>query len=66
MHILINGEPREVVEGATLSQLLDVLELGERRCAIEVNEILIPRSEHADHTLSADDRVEIVQAIGGG
>jgi len=66
MHILVNGEPREVVDGATLSQLLATLELGNRRCAIEVNETLIPRSEHAEHALSANDRVEIVQAIGGG
>jgi len=27
---------------------------------------LIPRSEHATHPLKSSDRVEIVQAIGGG
>jgi len=66
MHILLNGEPREVADGATLAQLLETLDLENRRFAVEINEDLIPRSEHAAHALQADDRIEIVQAIGGG
>lgn len=66
MHILLNGEPREVADGATLAQLLGTLDLENRRYAVEINETLIPRSEHASHALRVDDRVEIVQAIGGG
>jgi len=31
-----------------------------------VNDELVPRSEHADCQLNEGDRVEIVQAIGGG
>jgi sulfur carrier protein len=66
MQILLNGESREVAGDATLAQLLDTLDLGDKRFAVEVNEELIPRSEHAAHALAAGDRVEIVQAIGGG
>ena len=66
MHILLNGESREVPENTTLTELLGTLELGPQRFAVEVNEQLIPRSEHPKHPLAADDRVEIVQAIGGG
>jgi sulfur carrier protein len=66
MQIQVNGEPREIGEGTTLTQLLDTLDLRGRRCAIEVNQALVPRSEQADRVLRADDRVEIVQAIGGG
>ena len=66
MHILLNGEPREVAEDITLADLLATLELQNRRFAVEINEELIPRSEHAGHALRADDRVEVVQAIGGG
>ncbi len=51
---------------ATLAQLLATLDLHNRRYAVEINEELIPRSEHGGHALQADDRVEIVQAIGGG
>ncbi|MGD8956915.1 MAG: sulfur carrier protein ThiS [Chromatiaceae bacterium] len=66
MHILLNGKPREVAADSTLADLLATLELQNRRFAVEVNEELIPRSEHAGHALRADDRVEVVQAIGGG
>jgi sulfur carrier protein len=66
MHILLNGAPREVAEDSTLADLLTTLELKNRRFAVEINEELIPRSEHAERTLCAGDRVEVVQAIGGG
>jgi sulfur carrier protein len=66
MHILLNGEPHELPENTTLSGLLATLDLQNKRFAAEVNEELIPRSRHASHGLHANDRVEIVQAIGGG
>lgn len=66
MQIVLNGEPRSVAEDATLASLISLLDLPSRRYAVEVNEELIPRSEHDSHRLSADDRVEVVQAIGGG
>jgi sulfur carrier protein len=39
---------------------------GERRVAVEVNREIVPRSRHVQHELHDGDRVEIVQAIGGG
>jgi thiamine biosynthesis protein ThiS len=66
MHILLNGKRHEMPQDTTLSELLATLDLQNRRFAVEVNEALVPRSEHAVHALQADDRVEIVQAIGGG
>lgn len=66
MQIVLNGDHRELPDSSTLADLLAQLELGDRRFAVEINDQLIPRSEHATHALQADDRVEIVQAIGGG
>ena len=66
MQITVNGEPREVQEGLLLSDLVAGLSLEGSRYAVEVNEELVPRSEHAGHRLQPGDRVEIVQAIGGG
>ena len=66
MHIRLNGEEREIEQDATLAQLVEQLDLAGKRFAIEVNDELVPRSEHAGHALQAGDRVEIVQAIGGG
>ena len=66
MQILINGESREVADDTTLAALIDTLDLPTARFAVEVNEELIPRSEHGSHALRANDRIEVVQAIGGG
>ncbi len=66
MEILLNGERREVADDATISMLLVLLDMQARRVAVEVNEEIVPRSEHTTHRLQPGDRVEVVQAIGGG
>lgn len=66
MHIQLNGQPHPLAAVTTLAQLVEQLELSGKRIAIEVNDELVPRSEHAAHRLDDGDRVEIVQAIGGG
>ncbi|MFO7786794.1 MAG: sulfur carrier protein ThiS [Halospina sp.] len=66
MKIVLNGENTEVGEDASIQALVDQLELTGRRIAVEVNEEIVPRSEHASHQLSPGDQVEVVHAIGGG
>jgi len=66
MEIIVNGEPRQLADGATVADLINELELAGRRLAVEVNLDIVPRSTHADHALKPGDRVEIVHAIGGG
>lgn len=64
--MIVNGETRPIEPGSSISALLEQLGLADRRVAVEVNGEIIPRSEHPRHQLAADDRVEVVQAIGGG
>ena len=66
MRIQLNGDEHELESGTTLAGLTDSLELTGKRIAVEVNEELVPRSEHPAFVLNQGDRVEIVQAIGGG
>jgi sulfur carrier protein len=66
MQILLNGEALEVPENCTAAQLVEILELGDKRIAMEVNLEIVPRSIYTDVTLHPGDRVEIVHAIGGG
>ena len=66
MQITVNGEIRDAAEGLTVAALLGELELAGKRLAVEVNEDVIPRSQHPGHALREGDRVEIVHAIGGG
>ena len=37
-----------------------------RRIAVAVNRDVVPRSRLASHALAAGDRVEILEAVGGG
>ena len=65
MQIVLNGQPRMIEPGTTLSALVASLDLGGRRMAVEINEEVIPRSEYAGLVLGEGDRVEIVHAVGG-
>lgn len=66
MQIELNGQPREIPDDTDVAGLLALLEIGERRVAVEVNREIVPRGAHAGHRLQPGDRVEVVQAIGGG
>ena len=66
MKIVLNGQEREIDETTSLAQLLESAGYANRRVAVEVNRDIVPRSRHAEHTLAAGDRIEIVHAIGGG
>jgi len=64
--ILLNGEPRELRVGINLIDLLETAGFGGRKVAVEINREIVPKSCHADRILADGDRVEIVQAMGGG
>ncbi len=66
MQIKLNGEQFHLPEITTIASLVEQLQLGESRYAVEVNREIIPRGEHSTYELNPDDHVEIVQAIGGG
>ena len=66
MHIVVNGESREVDDELTAWQLIELLDLTQGRLAMEVNRQIVPRSTFDTHRLQAGDEVEIVRAIGGG
>lgn len=64
MQLNLNGKPH-TFEGRTIRELLDALGL-HGRLAVEVNQDIVPKSEHGQFELSDGDVVEIVHAIGGG
>ncbi|NOY41821.1 MAG: sulfur carrier protein ThiS [Planctomycetes bacterium] len=66
MLVQVNGEDRELVEGATIAQLLEQLELDPRTLAVERNLQLVPRAKHAEAILAEGDRLEVVTLVGGG
>jgi sulfur carrier protein len=66
MQVFVNGAAHDVPRGTTMSELLTELGLAGRRLAVEVNLSIVPHSAHASHILEEGDRIEVVQAIGGG
>ena len=66
MEITLNGESKEIPPGTTAARLIELLDLTDRRLAIEVNEKIVPRSTYDGYTFRSGDKVEIVHAIGGG
>ncbi|ALG69381.1 sulfur carrier protein ThiS [Beggiatoa leptomitoformis] len=66
MQIVVNGEIKTVNETLTVQELIEQLALTGRRLAIEVNQAIVPRSQFGLYRLQAQDKIEIVHAIGGG
>lgn len=66
MQIIVNGAAQEVTAASSIQQLIDTLALGGGKIAIEVNGEIVPRSLFKETILQPNDKLEIVQAIGGG
>ena len=66
--IVLNGEPRQIAEGASVrdAALLLGAEPDARGVAVAVDGEVVPRSELETHRLSDGARVEVVVAIQGG
>jgi len=66
LSVFVNGERHHVPAPCTVSALLGRLALGTRRIAVAVNRDVVPRSAFAGRELASGDRVEILEAVGGG
>lgn len=64
--ISLNGEKRTIPENTNIFELLAQLEIEPRNVAIELNLELIVRSLWTQTVLHNNDRIEIVQFVGGG
>jgi sulfur carrier protein len=64
--VVVNGESRNVPQGTTVTALIGLLGLGDRRVAVECNRQVVPRAEHSTRVLAAGDRLELVTFVGGG
>jgi sulfur carrier protein len=62
----VNGEPHELPAGTSVRALLGLLGLEGRRVAVAVNRGVVPRSAYDTQRLAAGDRIEVLEAVGGG
>jgi len=66
MNIVINGIKRNFTSSLTLETLLIELGHTNKKVAVEVNEEIIPRSELRNKLVVDGDKIEIINAVGGG
>jgi len=62
----INGERRELPDGATVAHLLNELNLEKNGIAVAVNERVIRGANFDEHRLQEGDVIEIIRAVAGG
>ena len=64
--IQLNGDLYEINNGTNLNELLNKLKIQKNKVAIEVNGIIVEKNKYSNLILNKNDKVEIVQFIGGG
>jgi thiamine biosynthesis protein ThiS len=64
--ITVNGESRMIPYPATLTDLLQHLDLDPRAVIVELNREIIRRPRLAETWLTNGDTVEVVHFVGGG
>ena len=62
----INGISNKIEFGTTISDLINKLNITNKKIALEVNEQIIPRSQFDTRMIEDGDQIEIVTAVGGG
>ncbi len=62
----LNGELKHASEPVTVRSLLERLELTQRRVAVAINTQVVPKSRFDSVWVREGDRVEVIQAVGGG
>ena len=63
---MINGETRSMPAKVNVQDLINHLGISQDRIAVELNRRIIRRSDWNATPLHDQDRIEIVQFVGGG
>lgn len=66
MKIQFNGQPREIEPETPALEFLNLLGTDVQGVAVAINGEVIPANRLASKALREGDRVEIVEAVGGG
>ena len=66
MEIYINQEKKVIDGEISINDLLSFLEIQNKYIAVEVNKTIIPKSEYKIFIVKNNDKIEIINAVGGG
>ncbi len=64
--IQLNGKKISINSKFSVKDLIKKYRLKEKKIAIEVNGIILPKQNYSKKKLKNNDKVEVVQFIGGG
>lgn len=64
--IQLNGKAEDIVEGISVSALLETRGVNPKRVVVELNRRILAREEFGTALLGHGDEVEVVTFVGGG
>jgi len=66
IQIYINGKKKNINSNCNLIDILKEYSLINKLVAVEINQEVIPKSRYKTITINKNDRIEILELIGGG
>ncbi len=66
MQIVVNGEKKNVKQHITISGLVEMLGIKVKVMAAAVNMEIVKKEEWDSYMLEEDDKIELLQFVGGG
>ncbi len=64
--IQLNGKTLKINDNLTVKDLLKKYKLNEKKIAIELNGVILPKNNYKKKKIKNKDKIEIVHFIGGG
>ena len=66
MNCIINGDLFTFDQDQSIQEVLHSLELDPKRVIVELNKELIKQDKYEEYTVREDDRLELLEIVGGG
>ena len=66
IQIYINGKKKNSNSNYNIINILEEYSLKNKLIAVEINQEVIPKSNYKTKKINKDDRIEILELIGGG
>ncbi len=66
IQIYINGKKKNINSNCNLIDILKEHSLINKLVAVEINQEVIPKSRYKTITINKNDKIEILELIGGG
>jgi len=66
IQIYINGKKKNINISSNIINILEEYSLKNKLIAVEINQEVIPKSNYKTKKINKNDRIEILELIGGG